>query len=108
MPGARDNGQQSAADAGDLFRPNARHLLNRKQLLAKFRVFQFLGIGLFLAEAGRFLLGIECRLFVFAAVARMRDVCLDACRTLELAVAAANQQALFRQLVDAPCRQPKQ
>lgn len=107
MPGARDDSQQNASDAGDLFRPNARHLLNRKQLLAKLGVFQFLGVGLLLAKTGRFLLRIKCGLFVFATVRGLRNERLDAGRSIKLAVAATDQHTLLRKLVDAPCRQPQ-
>ncbi|OJU92289.1 MAG: hypothetical protein BGO06_15545 [Shinella sp. 65-6] len=108
MPGARDDGQQPAADAGDLFRPNTRNLLDRKQLLAKFRVFQFLRVGLLLLEAGLFTLLVDLRFLVLAAVGGMLDIPLDTLRAVELAVAQADHKPLFRQLIDAPCRQPEQ
>lgn len=108
MPHTRDDGQQSASDAGDLFRPNARHLLNRKQLLAELGVFQFLSVGLLLPEAGRFPLRVERGFLVLAAVRSLGNERLNAGRAVELAVTQPDHDAILRKLVDAPCRQAQQ
>lgn len=91
-----------------MFRPNARHLLDRKQLLAKFRVFQFLRVGLLLLEAGLFTLLVDLSFLVLTAVGGVLDIPLDALGAVKLAVTDSDHKTLFRQLIDAPRCQPQQ